>query len=138
MSIARVTKQRDLEIEGQFGFGLVPVELGLNGRGKPVTSCIVEARDVSDIKKKKRRPIGKVQRLILAELGNVLASEVSQRWKIFNGPVVKAVDERAWRDMAFRKMSGEPKDKHRSFGRAVDALVADEFIYRDGDMVWVV
>jgi hypothetical protein len=35
-------------------------------------------------------------------------------------------------------MSGAAKDKHRSFGRAVDALVADEFIYRDGNLVWVV
>lgn len=138
MSVARVTKQRDLEIAGEFGFGLVPVTLGVNARGKPVTSCVVEARDVSDMKKKKRRPTGKVQRLILAELDKALASEMSERLQLTNGPIVNAVDERYWRDMAFRKMSGEPKDKHRSFGRAVDALVADEFIYRDGYMIWVV
>lgn len=137
MSIAKVTKQRDLEIEGVFGFGLKSIELGTNGRGKPVTSCIVEARDVAAVKKKTRRPAGSIQRLILSELGNVLASGVGQPWKIVDGPVVSAVDEGLWRDTAFRKMSGEPKDKHRSFGRAVDALVADQFIYRDRDMVWV-
>jgi hypothetical protein len=139
MSVARVTKQRDLEIEGVFGFGLKSIELGRNGRGKPVTSCIVEARDVLDVKdKKKQRPSGSIQRLILSELKNVLASGVGQPWKIFDGPVVKAVDEAVWRDTAFGKMSGAAKDKHRSFGRAVDALVADEFIYRDGNLVWVV
>ena len=139
MSVAKVTKQRDLEIEGVFGFGLKSIELGRNGRGKPVTSCIVEARDVLDVKdKKKQRPSGSIQRLILSELKNVLASGVGQPWKIFDGPVVKAIDETVWRDTAFGKMSGAAKDKHRSFGRAVDALVADEFIYRDGNLVWVV
>lgn len=41
-SVARVTKQRELEIEGQFVFKLRTVELGTNRRGKPVTSCVVE------------------------------------------------------------------------------------------------
>lgn len=42
-SVARVTKQRELEIEGQFVFKLRSIELGKNRRGKPVTSCVVEA-----------------------------------------------------------------------------------------------
>lgn len=41
-SVARVTKQRDMPIEGEFVFRLRSVELGQNRRGKPVTSCIVE------------------------------------------------------------------------------------------------
>jgi hypothetical protein len=40
-SVARVTKQRDLEIDGEFVFKLAPIELGTNRRGKPVTSCVV-------------------------------------------------------------------------------------------------
>jgi AAA domain len=38
-----VTKQRDLEIGRGFAFKLERVDLGKNARGKPVTSCVVEA-----------------------------------------------------------------------------------------------
>ncbi len=39
--IVRVKKQRDLEIVPPMAFTLETVHLGKNGRGKPVTSCIV-------------------------------------------------------------------------------------------------
>lgn len=38
---ATVTKQRDMECVGSFGFTLKVVDLGKNQRGKPVTSCVV-------------------------------------------------------------------------------------------------
>jgi len=40
--MARVTKQRELDCAGDFAFTLKVVELGVNKRGKPVTSCVVE------------------------------------------------------------------------------------------------
>ena len=40
---AQATKQRDLEVGGPFVFALRKVELGADRRGKPITSCIVEA-----------------------------------------------------------------------------------------------
>lgn len=40
-SLAKVTKQRELEIAGEFPFTLEQVELGINRRGKMVTSCVV-------------------------------------------------------------------------------------------------
>ncbi len=43
VSSARVTKQRELEGTGEFGFKLESVLLGTNRRGKPVTSCVVVA-----------------------------------------------------------------------------------------------
>jgi hypothetical protein len=137
MSVAHVTKQRDLEIAGEFGFGLVPVTLGVNARGKPVTSCIVEAREAAVVKKKQRRPSGKVQRLILREMAEALAS-FPQAHKIHNGPTVRAVREADWQKVTFSKMSGEERNKWAAWRRAVDALVADEFIYRDNEMCWVV
>jgi AAA domain len=45
VSIARVTRQRDMESEGSFGFKLDPMELGRNQRNKPVTSCVVTPAD---------------------------------------------------------------------------------------------
>lgn len=45
-SVAKVTRQRDLETEGAFGFRLDRVELGVNQRGKPVSSCVVVEADI--------------------------------------------------------------------------------------------
>jgi hypothetical protein len=44
-SVARVTKQRDLEGGAEYPFQLVPVELGRNLRGKPIGSCVVRHLD---------------------------------------------------------------------------------------------
>ncbi|WP_171469237.1 AAA family ATPase [Frigoriglobus tundricola] len=44
-STARVTKQRDLELVGEFPYRLESVTLGTNRRGKPVTSCVVREVD---------------------------------------------------------------------------------------------
>lgn len=44
-STAKVTKQRELEIEGEFVFRLKSVDLGKDRRGEAVTSCVVETVD---------------------------------------------------------------------------------------------
>lgn len=43
--MARVSKQRELDCAGEFGFTLKVIHLGDNKRGKPVTSCVVEGLD---------------------------------------------------------------------------------------------
>ncbi len=53
ISIATVNKQRELEIEGQFAFALKQVSLGVNKRGKDVTSCIVSVADAPEGSSKK-------------------------------------------------------------------------------------
>jgi hypothetical protein len=53
ISVATVTKQRELEIDGQFAFSLKQVPLGQNKRGKEVTSCIVEVVEAPEKKDKK-------------------------------------------------------------------------------------
>lgn len=49
VSRARVTKQRELDLGDEFVFSLLSVELGLNRRGKPVTSCVVRAVDAESL-----------------------------------------------------------------------------------------
>ncbi|VTR94741.1 atpase aaa : Uncharacterized protein OS=Phaeospirillum molischianum DSM 120 GN=PHAMO_290104 PE=4 SV=1: AAA_25 [Gemmata massiliana] len=44
-SVPRVTKQRELDLDGGFSFELLPVELGTNRRGKAATSCVARAAD---------------------------------------------------------------------------------------------
>lgn len=54
-SIARVMKQRELEISGEFAFSLKQVVLGMNKRGKPVTSCVVVEADAPEVATRRKR-----------------------------------------------------------------------------------
>jgi len=45
MGVANVTKQKDLPTWRDRGFRLVSVDLGFNTRGKPYSSCVVEAME---------------------------------------------------------------------------------------------
>lgn len=133
-SVARVEKQRELELGGEYVFSLSVVELGKNQRGKPVTSCVVEALDEVPESKKQRekRPGGRNQRLLLKALKNALASHSFE----YSGR--NCVSEEQWQAEAYRLLAGEAKHKSTTFLRAADALVADEFVGRDGDHIWVV
>ena len=136
-SVARVTKQRDLEIAGEWHFGLKVVELGTNRRGKAITSCVVVPADVQAAKGSKAMPSGKNQKLLYAALRRTLADHAVP-WKITDGPVVQAVDIEQWRQVAYSRMTDvDTRHKAGAFNRAVNALVADEFVMVERDMAWV-
>lgn len=64
---ATITKQRDLASNGEvFPFELVPVDLGTDEEGDPVTSCVVAAVGAAPVTR--RRPWGKNQNTLLAGL----------------------------------------------------------------------
>ena len=133
VSLAKVTKQRELEIVGEFGFSLQVVELGTNTRGKPVTSCVVvEAAAASS--KRKRKPGGKVQRTILKALTNALVdhgrSVADRRARI--------VSEELWQREAYKLLSGDSRHKSTTFRRSVDSLIGDEFVGYESGMAWVI
>ncbi len=67
-STATVKKQRELEIDGEFVFELKQINLGLNKRGKEVTSCIVvEAQSAPDDAGKQTR-LSDMERGFLTEI----------------------------------------------------------------------
>jgi len=132
VSLAKVTKQRDLEIEGEFGFGLDVVPLGINTRGKDVTSCVVVTSDVAK-RKKRKRPRGAMQKTLVKALQNALVDH----GKAVNDSRGVIVDEDRWQEAAFVLMSGEPKHKWTNFRRAADSLIGDDFVgYKDHN-AWV-
>ena len=45
-SVAKVKKQRDLELGQEMGFSLEVIEVGIDARGKPTTSCVVKPVDI--------------------------------------------------------------------------------------------
>lgn len=54
ISVLRVVKQRDLAIDRPMPFTLKTVHLGIDRRGKPVTSCVVNHLDDSEAPQKPR------------------------------------------------------------------------------------
>ena len=137
-SCAKVTKQRELEIVGEYGFSLQGVRIGTNARGKDVTSCVVRVVDEVQIRKKSK-PTGKAQKIVLKALWNALAANgmdgavLGKEYSV--GRVVKEED---WRLEAYRLLSGESKHKSTTFNRTVDGLVADEFVCRSNEYCWIV
>jgi len=130
VSVARVTKQRELETGGEFAFSLSVVPLGVNARGKEVTSCVVVAAD-APISQRKKRPVGKVQRIVLKALQNVVIEHGQQQGS------KRVVSEELWRSESYRLMTGESKHKSTNFRRAADQLIGDEFVgFLDG-VAWV-
>ena len=139
MSVCRVTKQRDLEADGEFGFALVQVQLGSNARGRVVTSCVVEAREVGAAvdPERKKRPSGFNQRIVYAALVDTLI-ERGVRRAVYDGVEVNCISVDEWRVAAFHKIFGESKHKSTTFSRAVNALVGGDFVVREGELVWIV
>lgn len=72
ISNVRVAKQRDLDAGEPFAFTLKSIELGSNARGKPVTSCIVEAVEPAEADTRERTQLSPKQEDALSCLINAL------------------------------------------------------------------
>jgi hypothetical protein len=135
-SVATVRKQRDMEIEGEWTFGLKVVELGKNRRGKPVTSCVVEVKHAAD-KPPRVRLTGHTATAYEA-LVNAGAEAGAPGFGCPEG--VLSVPENWWRDRFYsRAMPGASQDtKKRTFRRAADALVDMHLVATFNGRVWTV
>jgi len=137
-SIARVTKQRELEIDGVFGFTLKRVELGLNHRGKPVTSCVVEATD--DRPAKPRISLTNGEAMALRILHDVMATQpVPVPFQAAQAGVTAATSKHAWRETFFARSTIDTHEaKKKAFNRAADGLAQKSQIGVHHDTVWAV
>jgi len=137
-SIARVTKQRELEIDGVFGFTLKRVELGLNHRGKPVTSCVVEATD--DRPAKPRISLTNGEAMALRILHDVMATQpVPVPYQAAQAGVTAATSKHAWRETFFARSTIDTHEaKKKAFNRAADGLAQKGQIGVHHDTVWAV
>jgi hypothetical protein len=136
---ARVVKQRELDCAGEFEFILKVVSLGVNKRGKPVTSCVVEgcveghtagAVPSSRLSGHPRRAL-EVLYDLLAESGK----------GGFRGtpPGVNSVPADWWRDRFYeRACPGDNQDaKKKAFQRASAKLIEMHVVAMGGERVWV-
>jgi hypothetical protein len=137
-SIAKVTKQRELEIDGVFGFTLKRVELGLNHRGKPVTSCVVEPTE--DRPAKPRISLTNGEAMALRILHDVMATQpVQPPFQASQAGVTVAASKHAWRETFFARSTADSHEaKKKAFNRAADGLAQKGQIGVHHDTVWAV
>ena len=146
-STARVTKQREMEIEGEFVFKLETVELGINGRGKKkVFSCVVEPVD------------GAAAARVVQ--GREMTPTAAEGWKIFNrsmskwavelppsdgfpqgvrGVSVEDFRREFYAGIIVTNAGGNEQDaKRQAFGRAQKALIKENILATFNGFIWAV
>jgi AAA domain len=136
--LAKVTKQRDYECQGEFPFHLTRVHLGENTWGKPVTSCVVDADSVSQVgaaqKRHRLSPCAKRALKVLLDL--LLDAPAGWRSGVPGG--FPCADGQAWRDRFYGACEpGAPQGtKQRTFKRASDELITNNVVGMANGVVW--
>lgn len=136
---ARVTKQREYECSGAFTFGLKVVELGLNPRGKMVTSCVVDydAEATPAARSGRRDLTGHARRAYDVLVDLCVQSGSLDCFGVPEG--CRAVTEKAWRGAFFDRTPGEnDKTKYQAFTRASLTLINGSHVGMAERHAWVV
>ena len=134
-SVARVTKQRELEIEGTFAFTLKTVELGTNRRGKPVTSCVVDPVDASAVQAGKAR-LSNGAAAALTALHHALI-EAGQLGTDSTMPGARVVHLDVWRREFYARSHLETQEaRKKAFQRAVKDLRDGQAVGVMNDFAW--
>ena len=136
-AVARVTKQRELEMTGEFCFELDTVELGVSERGKPITSCVVRPVEIEmGSARKIRRPRGANQKVVWKVLRKLKADKKMvqlpyplQGWGMGVDDVFYQVKE---------KFICDAKHKRERFERAVEGLQGEDFIGHESGWIWLI
>jgi hypothetical protein len=136
-SVATVTKQRELSIEGRFVFKLATVELGTNRRGKPVTSCVVEAMDESEAPTAAKR-LGKGMQAALTALYEAITEHGRAGTHRDMPPNVRVVPVETWRRAFYLRSHLETQEaRKKAFQRAVADLIAGGHVGLLSDQAWL-
>ena len=140
--VARVTKQREYQCDGSFGFSLKVVELGQNHRGKAVASCVVVAEDAENAENTpatNRHKLTKNAELSMRSLHLALDREGTYLPALPEYPAATfAVSAATWR-AEFYQLKGDGVEKKRTyFSRAETELVAKNVITQRNGYVWLV
>jgi hypothetical protein len=87
-SVAKVTKQREIESDGKFGFQLKTIDLGKNRRGKPVTSCVVEPVGAEYMVRKPALPALKAEeQYVMSKIMDVFAAPATESLVVMTTPL---------------------------------------------------
>jgi hypothetical protein len=133
-----VKKNRDGEEGAIYGFKLDTVELGLNAKGRMVTTCVAATCDPPATEASGRR-LGPNDKIVFEALtaaivdhGNSppLAADIPRN--------VKVVTAEQWQDAAMRYLpQPETKRKVETFKRCMERLVASKAVRHAGGVYWL-
>lgn len=137
-STARVTKQRELEIDGVWTFSLERVELGKNHRGKPVTSCIVTPAET--MAQEARASLTNGESMALRILHDVMAKRPeTPPMQAIQAGVQTATSRQAWREEFFARSTADSHEAaKKAFNRAAEGLAQKSKIGVHYGLVWAV
>lgn len=140
-SVARVTKQREMEIEGEFVFKLAVHELGLNRRGKAVSSCVVEVVE-GEAPPKTQRKAGKLPdgaQIAFDSLSQATSEHGTRRNHAALPPGILTVLESEWRRAFYARLGDDtPEAKKKAFQRATSALQGRRVAIIQDGFAWIV
>ena len=136
----RVTKQRDLEGGQEYAFTLKTVVVGVNRRGKDITSCVVVSHEVV-APSKGRKPLNGTLKGAMAELQNLLASGGELTVPEAGMNPQKCVSQTVWRERL--EITGilerdNSETSRKQWQRIRSDLKSREFIGVYGKLVWLV
>jgi hypothetical protein len=135
--MAKVVKQRELATDAEVAFSLRVVTLGINSRGRDVTTCIVVQENAGE--KVQSRTLSGRQKLAIDILNDLLARAGEPN----KGDVpasIPSVPADWWRERFFdRALAGADADtKRKAFRRVADDLQQAGLIGLSSGRVWLV
>lgn len=140
---ATVAKQRDHRVGDPFAFRLIPVQVGTDENGEPVTSCVVEPETGAVVRTEaKRQRDPKAAQIALRALCEVIAEQgtpASASLHIPSGARVVSVS--VWRQQAYLRgisTSSEERARQQAFKRASEHLIGVNRVGIWDDQVWLV
>ncbi len=142
-SMARVTKQRDLALDGKFSFRLPAIELGIDARGKAITSCIVEPVE-HDARKEKRAVAVKGAAKVALDFLRIAIDVAGEEPPASNHTPShhRAITVDVWRRYAYQgaiaDVDATPQARQKAFKRAAEKLQESGMIGTWADWVWIV
>lgn len=139
-SSVRIAKQRDLEAGDPFGFTLYRVPLGVNRRGKDVTSCVVMESDQTTILARDPDKLSPKETAALDSLERCLVAGGFEVETGRNNAVTQVVTLHAWKRslQALDVIARNNDDMARpQFHRIKKALEKKGRIEIEGDKVWL-
>lgn len=134
----KATKQRELDMDDPGAFRLEVVELGINRRGKPVTSCVAVQAEAPP-PARRRAKLNNAAAIGRQALENALAKHGTRTTRDNVPAGVPVVPLEAWRREAYSMgiSSGDAEAKKKAFQRATERLCGDRVAAIYEDLAWL-
>ena len=136
---ARVTKQREMECTGEFPFTLKVVEVGVNSRSKPVTSCVVVHSDQAAGAAPDRQTRLRGHNKRAYEILQDLLAQHGETGRPGAPAGIPSIPDKWWRERFYERglPDANADTKKHAFNRASTELLNTHVVGFDRGRVWI-